>query len=250
MTEVITTLRGHHEPQEELVFDAILRHVPEQAVMIEVGGFWAYYSLWFTRGHPLRSALLIEPDPNHLAVGRRNAALNPGKLEFLPGFVGAADRAEVPFQTESAGIHKLPMINVATLIEQRGFDPLDILHCDAQGGEIDVLKSCETHLRDGRIHFLVLSTHAEAISGDALIHQRCLDAVLTLGGQILAEHDVHESFSGDGLIAAYFGREPIEWRPLALSYNRYSTSLFRNPVYDLSLARVELDRLKQRPPQK
>jgi hypothetical protein len=32
------------------------------------------------------------------------------------------------------------------------------------------------------------------------------------GGTILAEHDVHESFNGDGLIAAYFGREPLEWK--------------------------------------
>jgi hypothetical protein len=54
------------------------------------------------------------------------------------------------------------------------------------------------------------------------------------GGRILAEHDVHESFSGDGLIAAYFGKEPIEWQEPRISRNRYSTSLFRNPLYDLA----------------
>jgi hypothetical protein len=55
------------------------------------------------------------------------------------------------------------------------------------------------------------------------------------GGTILAEHDVHESFSGDGLIAAYFGAEPIEWSEPPISRTRYSTSLFRNPIYDLVL---------------
>jgi hypothetical protein len=54
------------------------------------------------------------------------------------------------------------------------------------------------------------------------------------GGTILAEHDVHESFSGDGLIAAYFGREPLQWKEPLISRNRYSTSLFRNPLYDLA----------------
>jgi hypothetical protein len=54
------------------------------------------------------------------------------------------------------------------------------------------------------------------------------------GGTILAEHDVHESFSGDGLIAAYFGPEPLEWNEPPISRNKYSTSLFRNPLYDLA----------------
>ncbi len=32
------------------------------------------------------------------------------------------------------------------------------------------------------------------------------------GGTILPEHDVRESFSGDGLIAAYFRRDPLQWK--------------------------------------
>jgi hypothetical protein len=52
--------------------------------------------------------------------------------------------------------------------------------------------------------------------------------------QILAEHDVHESFSGDGLIAVYFGAEPLAWNAPKLSFNRYSNGTFRNPIYDLA----------------
>ena len=54
------------------------------------------------------------------------------------------------------------------------------------------------------------------------------------GGLILAEHDVHESFSGDGLIAVYFGNKTLQWTQPSISRNRYSTSLFRNPLYDLA----------------
>jgi hypothetical protein len=52
------------------------------------------------------------------------------------------------------------------------------------------------------------------------------------GGTVLCEHDVHETFSGDGLVAV--GREPLTWSEPPISRNRYSSSLFRNPLYDLA----------------
>lgn len=48
---------------------------------------------------------------------------------------------------------------------------------------------------------------------------------------------MHESLSGDGLIVARFGTLPCRWRRLTLGFNRYSESLFRNPLYDLAAAR-------------
>jgi hypothetical protein len=97
-----------------------------------------------------------------------------------------------------------------------------------------VLQSCEQLLREKRISFCVISTHSHHISGDPLTHQKCVAMVQEFGGQLLVEHDVHESFSGDGLVAAYFGAAPIDWEEPRLSRNRYSTSLFRNPLYDLA----------------
>jgi hypothetical protein len=43
MQELITRCRGHHEPQEELLFAEVLRHLPGEATMIELGGFWSFY---------------------------------------------------------------------------------------------------------------------------------------------------------------------------------------------------------------
>jgi FkbM family methyltransferase len=236
MSEIITRLRGHHEPQEEVAFDAVMRCLPEHATMIEVGGFWSYYSLWFLQGHPHRRAIVIEADPNHLEIGRRNARLNNAAVNFFAGFAGAESREQVPFQTETAGTIALPMINIARFIEERGIATLDILHCDAQGAEVDVVANCEELFRQGRVRFLVLSTHAAAITGDTLTHQRCLDALIATGGRILIEHDVHESFSGDGLIVCHFGTDLPDWPLPAISRNRYSTALFRSPLYDLCIA--------------
>jgi len=71
MTGIIERLRGHHEPQEEVVFHEILKHLPPSATMLELGGFWSYYSLWFKSQHgDQRKAYVVEPDPNH--IGRTN----------------------------------------------------------------------------------------------------------------------------------------------------------------------------------
>jgi hypothetical protein len=99
--------------------------------------------------------------------------------------------------------------------------------------EVEALQSCVPLFAEKRIRFCFVSTHSHHISGDPLTHQRCLAIVKAAGGQILAEHDVQESFSGDGLIVAYFGNDLIASRAPQLSYNRYSTSLFRNPLFDL-----------------
>jgi len=72
MARVIKLCRGHHEPQEERAFHEVLRHVPAQAAMLEIGGFWSYYSLWFLLENPLRRALVIEPDPVNLVRQTRN----------------------------------------------------------------------------------------------------------------------------------------------------------------------------------
>ena len=47
MQDLITRCKGVHEPQEEVVFAEIMKHLSDDATMIELGGFWSYYSIWF-----------------------------------------------------------------------------------------------------------------------------------------------------------------------------------------------------------
>src|SRR5581483_4352870 len=39
-TDVIYGLKGHHEPQEEKVFYEVLKYIPPNATMIELGSYW------------------------------------------------------------------------------------------------------------------------------------------------------------------------------------------------------------------
>ena len=237
MQELIQRCGGVHEPQEEVLFAEVVKHLPDDASMLELGGYWSFYSVWFQHGAPRRRGVVVEPDPVHLEVGRANAHLNGCEPTFVNAFVGGRSAPPAPFPTERAGMIDLPCVSVPDLMAAHGIDRLDLLHCDTQGAELAVIESCAPLAAAGRLGWLIVSTHVDYITGDPLTHQRCLAALRALGATVLAEHDVHESFSGDGLILARFGEVPTDWRAPALSYNRYSESLFRNPLYDLAEAR-------------
>ena len=234
MQDLITRCRGHHEPQEEVLFAEIMRHLGDDAVMFELGGFWSFYSIWFLTGGRRRRGFVVEADPAHLEVGRANAALNGCEPVFIPGFLGSVEAAPSMFQTEESGLVQLPCLTMPGMMARHAIDHLDVLHCDAQGVKFGVLESCAALAAAGRLGWVVVSTHTHRISQYPLTHQRCLAVLRQAGATILAEHDVQESFSGDGLIVARFGPVPAAWRSPRLSYNRCSESLFQNPLYDLA----------------
>jgi len=207
MTEVIRRLRGHHEPQEEAAFHAVVQRLradpPAAPTMVELGSFWAYYSLWFAHALGGARLVLVEPDPAHLEVGRRNLDLNGTSGQLVRAVIGLPDGARTVLACESDGIERdVDIVSVDGLMAREGIERIDLLLCDTQGAEVAAIEGAGEALRAGRIRFLVVSTHHHSISGDALTHQRCLRALLELGAHIVAEHTVSESFSGDGLVIA------------------------------------------------
>ena len=143
MTDLIRNCQGHHEPQEERIFSEIIKQLPTNATMIELGGYWAYYSLWFLVNNPDRSAVVLEPDPRHLAVGQENALLNHLSPKFVSGFASTSKVSNATFKTDDSGEIQIPSFTVDSLIAAEGWDSLSMLHLDIQGGETDILKSCE-----------------------------------------------------------------------------------------------------------
>ena len=227
MTRLIARCGGHHEPQEERAFHHVVAALPADATMIEVGGAWSYYTMWFLKDRPQRRACVIEPDPASFALASRNLALNGLKADVRRGYVGERFGALVAGWPDPP-----PRLDLSQVIDDIGF--VDLLHCDAQGAEIEVLESCAAAFVASRVGWLFLSTHGAAITGDALTHQRCLARLAELGAKVVAEHDVHESFSGDGLIVARFPCARAEVDLPELSRNRYSTSFYRNPLFDVA----------------
>lgn len=233
MTRLIEQLEGHHEPQEELVFHEILASLPAAATMLELGAYWAYYSLWFLDRFPHGRTILVEPDPNFLAIGRYNYALNGRAGHFIQAAVADRPGPATAFRCDSDGVvRELPRVSVDGLVEELGCDRIDILLADIQGAELAMLEGARETIRRRRLATLLVSTHDQAISGDYLTHDTCLAWIRDQGGRIIAEHSVEESFSGDGLIAAAFDdRCPIT---VAVSRNRAVDSLFGSPAVRLA----------------
>lgn len=234
-TQIIRDLRGVHEPQEEVVFDSLLGRLSPNATMVEVGAYWSYYTLWFLSQFPeSRRGIAVEPEPQNLSVGENNAILNDLRVEYLQAFISEHDVTQAMFDTERSGTLRVDGLSIATIFERAGVDRADLILCDAQGGEIALLRGLGDLVRARRVGIVVLSTHSHHITGDPLTHQRALRLIDNLGGKVRIEHDVQESFSGDGLIVADFDDSLDGWEPPRISRNRYSESLFRNPLWDLA----------------
>ena len=239
MTEIITRLRGHHEPQEEVVFNELVQRLAADTgapTMVELGSHWSYYSLWLAHVMPASTNVMVEPDPAHLAVGKRNFALNDRSGRFVHAAIGSEHGGTVWLACESdAVVRKTPVVTLDGLMRDERLDRIDLLLCDIQGAEFELLRGAGRLLAEGRLRFLLISTHHHAISGDPLIHQRCLALLEAAGAHIIAEHTISESCSGDGLIAASMDPRDDGFS-VEVSRVRARESLFGELEYDLATA--------------
>ncbi len=237
MTEVIRCLRGHHEPQEEFVFHELMERIASteaRPTMIELGSWWAYYSLWFAAAARDAAVVAVEPDPVYLDVGRQNFRLNGLDATFLAGAIGETPGELVAFRSgRTSATMTVPCHDLRSLLETTRVETVSMLLVDIQGAEATLLDRGQRELESGRVRFLVLSTHHHRISGSPLTHQDARELLRSLGAHIVAEHTVGESFSGDGLIAAAFHPEDRDLR-VDVSRSRYCESLFGELEYDLA----------------
>ena len=228
MTELIRRLRGHHEPQEEKVFHHILQRLrvtSDSPSILELGSFWAYYSLWALQALPNAEAYLVEPDPHHLKVGQANFHLNGRQGVFLQAAVAGESADYYLFRCEDGQVRNLPIESLESLLSCFSLTGLALLCVDVQGFETEILENSRHLFQNGKIRFLILSTHHHSISKDPDTHEKCLKVVKECGGHIIAEHTVAQSFSGDGLIAASFHEKDRDLR-VSHSYADESESLF------------------------
>ena len=181
--------RGVHEPQEERVFQEVLKIIPPGAVMVELGAYWGFYSLWFCREIKGARAFLIEPITPNLDAGRRNFEINDlsNRVEFVHGWIG-----ECSGQAEDG----TRVICVDGLIAEKNLDHIHILHSDIQGAELAMLKGAERTIQAGKVWFWFISTHNEEV------HRECIEFLQKRGLQVLVSITLEESYSVDGILVA------------------------------------------------
>jgi FkbM family methyltransferase len=194
--EVIRQLRGIHEPQEERVFYEVLKQISAGGTILELGSFWAYYSMWFLKEVDQGRAVLIEPVPSALEAGKRNFALNGYEGTFVHAAVSDVCRPKAKIELWKGFSVEAETVNVDSIMASHGIDFLDILHADIQGTEARMLSGAKRGLATKRIGWVFISTHSE------YIHQVCRKDLRKHGYAIIAEHTPTESHTVDGLIVA------------------------------------------------
>jgi hypothetical protein len=186
ITQLLQRNGGVHEPQEERVFAAVLPHLPAGATMVELGAYWAFYSMWFHEAVADARCFLLEPDAASLEAGRKNFELNGMAGMFEQAFAGDAEG-------ERAGV---PVISVDGFMSRRGLTRIDLLHVDIQGAEVAMLAGAEQALTERRIGYLFISTHSQEL------HCQCREVLLAHDFIIVADADFQQSFSVDGVLVA------------------------------------------------
>lgn len=244
MGEIIKSLKGHHEPQEEKVFHEVLKRIKPGATMIELGSFWSYYSVWFNTAIKDAQNICCEPDPVNLELGKTNAGLNKtSNMHFIRSAAGSDDGTMVDIVMESnmPNTESVPIRTVDSLLEEYAWSTLDLLHMDVQGFEMPALKGALKSLGAKKIRFLFVSTHHYLFSDNPNTHGECMALIKEYGGTIISSHTVQESFSGDGLIVASFSEEDKDFK-VDTSINHTDQSIFRPYEEDLAILLKELDK--------
>lgn len=179
--------RGVHEPQEERAFGEVLPFVPSGAVMVELGAYWGFYSLWFASRVAGARCFLFEPDPRNLEVGRQNFKLNGLNASFSRAAVGNR------FSTQ---LRTARVVTLDKLFRDKGLSHVHLLHADIQGAELDMLLEGGPVFDRGCVDYIFLSTHAPQL------HQACREYLEDRNYLILCSADRPESYSVDGVLVA------------------------------------------------
>lgn len=176
--------KGVHEPQEERAFQDVLPYIETGSAMLELGAYWGFYSLWFSKAVKGARNYLLEPMDDNLEAGSVNFRLNDATAVFEQAFIGASDDTSTSPKT----------VTVDSFMKSHSIDRLVILHSDVQGAELDMLHGAINTIRDGKIDYFFISTHSSHL------HSACEDFLKEHDYRILASASPEKSHAEDGVI--------------------------------------------------
>lgn len=179
--------KGVHEPQEEYIFSKVLPHIPEKGVMLELGSYWSFYSMWFNQIVKNAQCFMIEPEYPNMRFGKKNFKRNGMNGVFYQAFIG--EKSFITHKGER-------FVNVDDFVKDNNIGFVDLLHSDIQGFEHNMLLGAQHLFEKKKVGFVFISTHSNKI------HEQCLAFLKKHDFSIIADANLDESFSADGIIAA------------------------------------------------
>lgn len=195
MSDLIELNKGHHEPQEEKAFYEVLKQIPANATMIELGSYWSFYSIWFNKIIKDAINYMVEPDINNLEIGKSNFKLNNiDNGTFI-----------------NSGI---PIFKIDKFVEEYNIKHINILHSDIQFFEYHMLLDSINTIKNNIIDFIFISTHTDEL------HIKCLKFFNDHNIKVLCEHSPTESYSVDGLIVGKCNHVQSKLNEIIISKNK------------------------------
>lgn len=185
-THLLVENKGVHEPQEEYAFQQILPFIRQGGTMMELGSYWAFYSLWFSSAVRNARCIMVEPDPHKMNFGKLNFRLNALNGEFRLGFIDG-------YTDEKPAI---PVYSVDHLMKEFDVKFLDVLHSDIQGYELKMLQGAKEALSEKKVGYIFISTHSNEL------HRQCIDELRKHDYAIVCDANLDESYASDGVIVA------------------------------------------------
>jgi hypothetical protein len=179
-SDILVINRGVHEPLEEFCFQQLIRKLDSAVpTMLELGCYWAHYSMWFLKAFPHAACFMVEPDPDNIKCGKNNFEINHFTGEFIQSFVGDSG------------------FKVDSFVSEKGLSSIDLLHSDIQGFEVEMLKGASDLLKRKAAKYAFVSTHSQEL------HRSVVESLSSFGYRIEVSADVdHETTSSDGFVLA------------------------------------------------
>jgi len=185
MLRMFKLSKGVHEPQEERVFQEVLKVMPRSAIMLELGSYWAFYSMWFHKSVSDARSFMVEPEEAGLKAGKENFEINGLQGDFTRAFIGNECKESSP-----------PILTVDWILSEKNILFLDLLHSDIQGFELQMLEGASDSFLQGKVGYVFISTHSNQV------HDACENKLRDYGHVILHSINLDDSYSEDGVIVA------------------------------------------------
>jgi hypothetical protein len=179
-SDILVINRGVHEPLEEYCFQEVLKKMQKpRPVMIELGAYWAHYSMWLLKTFPGAKCTMVEPDQTNMKCGKNNFQINGYEGEFINSFVGRTS------------------FTIDDFCKKNSVEHIDILHSDIQGFEVEMLEGAKDTLSRKQANYVFVSTHSEKLHVEVERIIRSHDYRI----EVSSGYDKHTT-SSDGFVLA------------------------------------------------
>ncbi len=175
--DILIINRGVHEPVEEYAFQEMIKQLPNNPKMLELGAYWSHYSMWLKRRRPDACTFMVEPDFHNLRVGQNNFAINDLTGHFIHEHVSKG------------------RFEVDKFMREKGIAHLNVLLCDIQGFEMEMIDCARETFSNKLIDYVFVSTHSANLHAGVEKSLRSYDYDIAVSSNF-----DFETTSSDGII--------------------------------------------------